>query len=184
LVAGPNGSGKSTLTASLFPSGSIPIIDPDAIARELNPERPDRAATGAAREAILQHRALIGRLESFVVESTLAGHGVFSLLANARRAGYRIQLIYLALRDVELHIERVRLRVSLGGHDVPDAAIRRRYAQSLANLPEALRQADEATVYDNSYARLTPLMKLNLGQVRWRAESLPDWAHAIVAGLE
>ncbi len=124
---------------------------------------------------------LIGARESFVVESTLAGHGVFSLLADAKRARYRIHLIYVALRDPELHIERVRLRVSLGGNDVPDSAIRRRSARSLANLPKAIRLADEASVYDNTSARLMPVMKLDSGRVRWRSGSLPGWAQAIEA---
>jgi predicted ABC-type ATPase len=64
-------------------------------------------------------RSLITQRESLIAESTLAGHGAISLMAWAKRAGYRTLLIYVALGEPELHIDRVRLRVAQGGHDIP-----------------------------------------------------------------
>ena len=184
LVAGPNGSGKSTLTAALFPRGSVTVIDPDAMARELNPEHPDHAAAGAARQAIRWRRALIARRESFVVETTLSGHGVFPLLQNAIEAGYQIHLIYVALRDPELQIERVRLRALQGGHSVPDSDIRRRYERSLYNAPKVMRMAHFSHVYDNSATQWRPVLRVQQGRVLWHAASLPSWARRIQIELE
>jgi hypothetical protein len=65
-----------------------------------------------------------------------------TIMREDRRAGYKIFLVYVALKDPELHIERVRLRVSRGGHDIPDADILRRYARSLMRAPEALAPAE------------------------------------------
>lgn len=123
LVAGPNGSGKTTLSAKI--AAGVTIIDPDAIARTIDLADPSRAAIPAARRAIMMCRSLISLRESFIVESTLAGHGAISLMRVAKRAGYRTLLIY---------VERVRLRAAQGGHDIPDADIRRRYFRSLSAL--------------------------------------------------
>ena len=131
MVAGPNGSGKSTLTASIEFEGNANLIDPDAIARGMDPLRPSSRAIPAARQAILRCRSLLLNRQSFTLETTLAGHGAISLMHQAERIGYRTFLVYVALGDPELHIERVRLRVSQGGHDIPDGDIRRRYARSM-----------------------------------------------------
>lgn len=80
--------------------------------------------------------------DRFVLESTLAGKGAISIMRNAKQAGYRTLLIYVALGDPELRIERVRLRVSRGGHDIPDTDIRRRYWRSLSRAPEAILLAN------------------------------------------
>jgi predicted ABC-type ATPase len=143
LVAGPNGSGESTISAAIA-GQSLAVVDPGAIARTLDFRQPSRAAIPAARRAVLRCRSLLMARESFIVESTLAGNGAISLLRAARRAAYRIVLIYVALGDPDLQIERVRLRVAQGGHDIPDTDIRRRYFRSLSRAPEAIRMADEA----------------------------------------
>ena len=73
VVAGPNGAGKLTLTAKLRESRSARIIDPDAIAREIAPDNPEKAAVAAGREAVRQRRQAIKDRESVVLETTLSG---------------------------------------------------------------------------------------------------------------
>ena len=145
VVAGPNGSGKSTLTSSVSLAGVDILINPDAIARRLNPEQPARAAIAAAREAILLCRAALSAKHTFVLETTLAGHCAMAVMRDARAAGYRTAIVYVALGNPDLHMERVRLRVSRGGHDIPDGDIRRRYARSLHRAPDAISLADEGS---------------------------------------
>lgn len=94
-------------------------------------------------------------------------------MRDAKQAGYRTLLIYVALADPELHIERVRLRVSQGGHDIPDSDIRRRYARSLSRAPKAIRLAEETLVLDNSGLQPERVLILRHGLITWRAESLP-----------
>lgn len=84
LVAGPNGSGKSTLTAAITFEGGASLVDPDAIARDLAPDLPSRAAISAARRAVVRCRTLLESRESFTLESTLAGHGALSLMRRAK----------------------------------------------------------------------------------------------------
>lgn len=181
LVAGPNGSGKSTLSAEI--AAGVTVVDPDAIARTLEAAEPYRAAIPAARRAIVMCRALITQRASFIVESTLAGHGAISLMTNAKRADYRTLLIYVALGEPELHIDRVRLRVAQGGHDIPDEDIRRRYFRSLSRAPEAIRLADEAIVLDNAGPKPERVLMLRSGRITWQSPSLPEWVSELVLRL-
>ena len=51
---------------------------------------------------------------------------------------------------MEQNIARVRQRVALGGHDVPEDIIRRRYYRSLSNVDSVCKKSDEWKIYDNS----------------------------------
>ena len=105
-------------------------------------------------------------------------------MREAKRAGYRAHLVYVALGDPELHIERVRLRASQGGHDIPDSDIRRRYGRSLLRAPEAMRLADETVVLDNSGPRPQGMLMLKGGRIIWRAGTLAPWVQALALRLE
>lgn len=104
-------------------------------------------------------------------------------MRDAKQAGYRTLLIYVALADPELHIERVRLRVARGGHDIADSDIRRRYGRSLTRAPKAIRLAEETLVLDNSGLQPERVLILRNGQITWQAESLPLWVQALVSQL-
>lgn len=183
VIAGPNGSGKSTLTSSIWFEGNANLIDPDAIARRLDAAQPARSAIPAAREAILRCRALLAARDSLTLETTLAGHGAMGIMHQAKNVGFQTALVYVSLRDPELHIERVRLRVSQGGHDIPDADVRRRYWRSLMHAPGALSLADEAVVLDNSGRHPVRMLLLKGGRVIWRAETLPEWVQRLLVRL-
>ena len=73
-----------------------------------------------------------------------------TVMLEAKAAGYGTAVVYAPLGNPELHIERVRLRVSSGGDDIPGRDIRRGYGRSPGGAPEAIRLADEAVVLDNS----------------------------------
>lgn len=93
VIAGPNGSGKSTLTAAVNFEGRVNLVDPDAIARRINPSEPALAAAAAAREAIARCRQYLANKTSFAVETTLAGKGAIAMMRQAKSAGFRIQLL-------------------------------------------------------------------------------------------
>ena len=184
LVAGPNGSGKSSLTQAIADEFAGPVVDPDAFAKRRSPDRPSAAAIAGARDAIEQCRSLLSRRQSFVVETTLAGHGAVSLLTRAREAGYRTRLVYICCGDVELHIERVRVRAEKGRHDISDSDIRRRYERSMMRAPQAMRLADETLVLDNSGNEPLRALMIRKGRVVWRADVIPAWVQTLVQRLE
>ena len=64
--------------------------------------------------------------------------------------GYHVSLYFLSLPDPEVAIARVAERVRQGGHGIPDAVIRRRFAAGLANLEAIYKPAvDRWAVFDN-----------------------------------
>lgn len=180
VVAGPNGSGKSTLTASGLAS-EAKVIDPDAIARELNPSEPSAAAVSAGKEAILQQQEAMKNGEDFAVETTLSGNGPLRLMEQAQEAGYDVQLHYVRVGTPEANIDRISQRVADGGHHVPNDDVVRRYERSLENLPAAIALSDSATLYDNSGELAEPVAELSRERFQF-AENAPRWA--VRAGYE
>ena len=148
VVAGANGSGKSTLTK--FSAGNTPLIDPDAIAREIDPENPVSAGISAARVALSLSQQYIQSECSFIVETTLSGKSYLNLMREVKLRGWFVTLIYIGIDNPSINVLRVGDRVQLGGHDVPKSDILRRYDRSLVNLNKAAKIVDRLTLYDNS----------------------------------
>jgi predicted ABC-type ATPase len=148
VIAGPNGAGKSSLTK--LSSTNIPVIDPDAIAREIAPINPESAALAAGRQAIDRAREYIHLDNSFIVETTFAGNSYLNLIREVKSLGWFVRLIYIGINNPMTNVQRVRSRVKLGGHNVPLSDILRRYERSLINLHKAAKIVDRLDLYDNS----------------------------------
>lgn len=91
--------------------------------------------------------------ESFAFETTLSGRGYLQRILDWQAAGYRVKLIYLQLDSAEEAIARVAQRVRQGGHDVPEATIRRRFAAGRQNFERLYApRVDAWALYDNAGA--------------------------------
>lgn len=175
VIAGPNGSGKSTLTRSLEFDGRDRLLDPDSIARGLSPENPSAAGIAAGRTVLRRTADYLNRRVSFAVETTLSSRGRVDLIRKARTRGYEVHLVFIGLDSPERCISRIRNRAAMGGHFIPDADVRRRYARSAANAAQAFRLADSAKFYDNSGDSARLILVANAGTVVWQAEKIPGW---------
>ena len=175
IIAGPNGSGKSTLTKSADFDGRDRLVDPDAVARVLNPMNPSAVAIAAGREVLKRIATYLDSGVSFAVETTLSGTGNIDLISRAKSRGYEVHLAFVGLDTPERSITRVRSRAARGGHFVPEADVRRRYERSLANASRALRLAGIATFYDNSAGQARLVLIAKDGTVVWQAAPLPGW---------
>ena len=175
VIAGPNGSGKSTLTRFLEFEGRDRLLDPDAIARSLNPLNPSAAAIAAGREILRRTADYLNRGVSFALETTLSSRGRVGLLRKAKSRGYKVHLLFIGLDSPERCITRVRSRAEQGGHFIPDADVRRRYIRSVAGGAEALRSADVSKFYDNSGEAARLILVASAGIVVWRVDPLPGW---------
>lgn len=144
LIAGPNGSGKTTLAREIVAENpDIEFLNPDDIQRENNVD-----AKKAGRMVLQRMKHLFSTHDSFIYETTLSGNNNY--IKQAREIGYKIIFVYVVLASVEQNIARVRQRVALGGHDVPEDIIRRRYYRSLSNVDSVCKKSDEWKIYDNS----------------------------------
>ena len=106
------------------------------------------------------------------------------IMRRAQKAGYHVVMVYVSLGAPELHIERVRLRVARGGHDIPDSDIRRRYWRSVQNAPEGLKLAHEAAVLDNSGLHPVRMLLLQGGRIVWARNTLPEWVQHLVFTIQ
>lgn len=61
-------------------------------------------------------------------------------------------MIFVYLPDPSQNVERVRIRVAKGGHDVPEDRIRARWSRSFGELSWHLQQADRVDVFENAGA--------------------------------
>lgn len=93
---------------------------------------------------------LMERRVSFSFETVMSSSDKVALLEKAQGLGYRTYLYYIATDDPAINVARVKARVSLGGHDVPEAKIVSRYARSLDLLLKAVKFTNRAYLFDNS----------------------------------
>lgn len=141
ILAGPNGAGKSTL-APLLLAGELGVrtfVNADVIAQGLAGFDPASAAIEAGRIMLRRLDGLRRQGADFAFETTLSGLAHQRTIRALHASGYTTHLVYLWLPSPETAIERVRLRVRLGGHDVPERDVRRRYFRSIRNFEQVYR---------------------------------------------
>jgi predicted ABC-type ATPase len=80
--------------------------------------------------------------------------------------------------------ERVAIRVSQGGHDVPDDKLQSRFARSLANLQAAIARLPHVLIYDNSDLNVPyrQVAVFDHGQLRHLQEPIPEWRPPVLPG--
>lgn len=93
---------------------------------------------------------LLEQKDTFTFETVMSHRSKVDLLAQAQAAGYRTYLYFVATEDPAINISRVRNRVKLGGHAVPEDRIEARYHRSLALLMDAIQHTNRAYIFDNS----------------------------------
>jgi predicted ABC-type ATPase len=188
MFAGPNGSGKSTFYMNAaFLEGEEPfwIINPDLLTSEIA-EREELdwlAANAVALTRIMSWlEASIEMYRPVGFETVLSSGKYFPLIDRAIARGFALNLIYVALRTPQLHLDRIRKRVSEGGHDVATDKVLARRSRSFANLARVFPRAVFAQVWDNSGAEPKLLFeKHGETTAMFDAEAIPEVTAAIRA---
>lgn len=196
VLAGVNGAGKSSVGGGAIRAFGGDYYNPDEAARvlmEANPGLDQVRANSVAWQQgkRLLERAIHERLD-FAIETTLGGSTMMRLLIAAASLDIEVRVFYVGLSSAEAHIERVRQRVRLGGHDIPEADIRRRYRHSRLNLVRLMPSLTELRVYDNSAPgdpatgqapRPVLVLHVKHGRIDGPPDlsATPEWAKPIVA---
>ena len=135
VFAGPNGAGKSTHADAILAALDIDIfVNADFIARGLSGRSTDTVAFEAGRIMLKRLHDLGDAGVDFAFESTLSSRTFAPFLRTLKASGYQVAIYYFSLANAHLAVRRVRLRVAMGGHDVPTDVIRRRFGRSLVNF--------------------------------------------------
>ena len=136
IIAGPNGAGKTTFALEYLPNevGCRQFVNADLIAAGMAPLAPESERVAAGRIFLKEIERYVRAGRDFAFETTLAGRAYLRLIQRLRKAGWRVELIYLALPDSEMARQRVAERVAHGGHDIPRQDIERRFYRGVANL--------------------------------------------------
>jgi len=153
VIAGPNGSGKSTTAPSLL-KGTLQVtefVNADLIAQGLSGFQPEGAVFHAGRVMLERIHYLAKKRVDFAFETTLASRTFASWIEELSKTGYAVNLVFLWLPNEDFAVDRVTERVRMGGHDVPEETIRRRYHAGLYNFFKLYRRlANKWYFYDNS----------------------------------
>ncbi|MFA6546203.1 MAG: zeta toxin family protein [Limisphaerales bacterium] len=183
IIAGPNGAGKTTFSgATEFRAklDGVRFFNPDELTLALL-RKQGYASFATAPQDVLRATNIRAAEEVFKVltQSVVSGEhvGVETVLSTdkykplverVRELRGRFYLIYVSLASPALSLERVRRRVSMGGHDVPAEKLGERWQRSLDNLTWFAREADDFWVFDNSDSNRTAPLLLAHG---WREDS-------------
>jgi predicted ABC-type ATPase len=197
VLAGVNGAGKSSVGGAMLRDQGLTWFNPDAFSREL--VRRSRASKDIADGAAWAYgkarlEAAIADGTDFAFETTLGGDTIARLLGEAA-ATHDVIMIFCGLDSVERHIERVKLRVRHGGHDIPEERIRKRWTSARQNLIALLPRLAQLQVFDNSReaapgAHIPPpvlVLEMKDGRVLYPGrddlqalQATPEWAKPIV----
>jgi len=178
-IAGPNGAGKTTFFHSHLREAGLRFVNADDIAREL-----DASPYEAAAIADALRRELVRQGESFIFETVFsdpAGDKV-AFLHEAMAAGYNVVLCFIGISSFETSEERVAMRVSQGGHDVPSEKLAARYPRILANLKAAIQTLSVVLVYDNDNLAV-PFRKVaefDRGTAINLSDPMPPWMDGVM----
>ena len=173
-LAGPNGAGKTTFFHAHLKLAALRFVNADVLAHELNLE-----PYAAARTADALRRELVRLRESFIFETVFSDPVADKLafLKEAAASGYNVVLIYIGIAGPQVSEERVAMRVSQGGHDVPTEKLKSRFSRSLANLKAAIRELPHVLAFDNDDLR-APFRRVAVferGGLVQSARPIPRW---------
>ncbi len=153
IISGCNGSGKTTASYTILPEmlNCHEYVNSDEFAKSLSPFDPSAASVTASRYMLMKIKFMFEHRLDFCIETTLATRTLLKMVEEAQGNGYSVTVIYLWLNSPELAIQRVRARVSTGGHNIPEDTIRRRYHRGLEYFFKEYRHlCDRWILADNS----------------------------------
>ena len=153
IIAGCNGAGKTTASFTILPEiiKCKEFVNADEIAKGLSPFQPEKVAFESGRIMLNRIDELLKENESFAFETTLSTRSYKNKIKTAREKGYTITLLFFWLQNIELAKERVKIRVSEGGHNIEPEVIKRRYLNGIKNLFEIYFPiVDGLLLFDNS----------------------------------
>jgi predicted ABC-type ATPase len=160
IIAGCNGAGKTTASFTMLPEmlGCKEFVNADEIARGLSPFQPETVSFEAGRIMLTRISDLLKEQADFALETTLSTRSYRPLIAKAHHLGYKVVILFFWLESKELAKTRVRSRVRLGGHSIPEDIIERRYVRGLDNFFQIYRSICDGWIFCNNSDQNTSIV--------------------------
>ena len=179
VLAGPNGAGKSTFYHAHLRSAALRFINTDVLALELGLD-----SYAAVKVADSLRRELVAARESFIFETVFSDPvgDKLAFLKEAANSGYTIILCFIGISGPEISEERVTMRVSQGGHDVPSDKLIGRFPRTLTNLKAAIRELPNVWIFDNNDLKI-PFRQIAIfqnGECTLLKKPIPKWLHPLL----
>lgn len=152
IFAGINGAGKSTLFKSEDKKEELGVrLNSDELIHDMGGDwRDAHVQIKAGKEILQKQKECFEKGVSFNRETTLCGAEIFRTMKRAKELGYKIHLCYVGVDDSKIAKDRIKKRMSLGGHGVSNETIERRFDRAKENFIKAIPLCDKIAVYDNS----------------------------------
>jgi predicted ABC-type ATPase len=171
-LAGPNGAGKTTFYHTHLKPAGIRFLNADDISRELEID-----AYEAAEIVRQLRRELVKQRENFVFETADPVDDKVGFLKEAAHSGYSVVLCFIGVSSPEMSEQRVAMRVSQGGHDVPSEKLISRFPRTMTNLQTAIRDLPHVLIFDNDdlHCPFRPIAMFLRGKEVWSSTPIPRW---------
>lgn len=177
VISGANGAGKSTFTDILVPEGTI-IINPDLIAQKHKNVMQADLYIGNLRTNAIANNRDVSIETNFLFENEIVDFLAF------KDKGYELNLVFIAIKDLEESKLRVDTRVSKGGHFVNDYTRELNFNIGKENTINHSNQFDKVTVISNSYELQDNLLYAEKGIILYKNENAPKWAQSLIESFE
>lgn len=177
IISGCNGAGKTTASFTILPEmlNCKEFVNADEIAKGLSPFQPESVSFHAGRIMLERIEELINSNVDFAFETTLTTLSYLNTIKLAKEKGYSITLLFFWLNDVNLAIERVKIRVSEGGHDIPKETIRRRYFRGIYNLSNRFIELCDFWIVINNSSKPFTFVAEGQGNAQIKIHDEPVW---------
>jgi len=165
IIGGCYGAEKTTASFTILPNiiNCKEFVNADEIAKGLSPFQPETVAFEAERIMLTRINDLLKNKQTFSFETTLATKSYKSKILEAKKNGYTVTLLYFWLDNIDLAKERVKVRVSEGGHHIEPEIIERRYKKGIINLFDIyLPVVNGCLIFDNSFGEQELIAKKNV----------------------
>jgi predicted ABC-type ATPase len=165
IIGGCYGAEKTTASFTILPDiiNCKEFVNADEIAKGLSTFQPETVAFEAERIMLTRINDLLKNKQTFSFETTLATKSYKSKILEAKKNGYTVTLLYFWLDNIDLAKERVKVRVSEGGHHIEPEIIERRYKKGIINLFDIyLPVVNGCLIFDNSFGEQELIAKKNV----------------------
>jgi predicted ABC-type ATPase len=181
IFAGANGVGKTSIYKSIYynENKDEKRINTDEMVARIGSWKDNDLQMKCAREAVKLIKSCISEEISFNQETTLSGKSIIKNIKRAKENGFYVVMNYIGVENPKIAKDRVKIRVSKGGHGIPEDTIERRYYASLRNLKEAIGICDEINIYDNT-EKFKEIVDFKDGILIWKDKNMPSWINSIL----